>query len=361
MVLAAVVGAGAGIAVAETSSTEYRAKAVLLVFSGARAADPGDASDATAQAETLATVIAGDDDLTRRVAGALGVSDGTAADAIRATSDQGQTALVRVSYDAATPGKAIAGARATARAATAPSATIPRGALTVVKEPRTAATTGGLSRGALAAIGAIAGLFIGIALFLGRERADPRIDDERVLASIAGCPATRLDRVSPLSVVAMAAEWQRRAGGPPTTVALIAATQGDEPAVAETADALRQVIAASAPHGPDGPRLGPEDLVLVPTPRSLRRPGRSVLSIDADLVVLVTRPGAGRVELQRTVALLGELAASPRWAVMVSPRRLRRLLRRSGREAGRDGASPPPGAEAGAASRTPEPTEVGQS
>jgi len=318
---ALVLGAG-GYLASTAFHRPFSAGTTMLVDSGARNGTPGDASDATVLAPTLATAIREDAYVRAAVAAATGRSLTSVGNDIAVSSDDGQTALVRVRYRDASASAARSGAEAIVRAATSPgfaAGTLGgRSPLVAVAAVRAAERTDPVTPALLATLGALLGLFMGLALALMRERRRPRVDDLADLERAAGCAASPLDALGPRSCAALLDRWGERGDGR-VAVALVPANtqvQRRRPDVASelvSADARVSRFSWSS--------RGHDDIELRLLP-AVRGAGHApLLSVDEDVSVVVATPGTPVADVRATAALLGQLELPPAWALLVRRRR----------------------------------------
>lgn len=314
-------GAG-GYLVSTAFHRPFSAGTTLLVDSGARSGTPGDASDATVLAPTLATAIREDAYVRAAVAAATGRSLTTVGSDIAASSDDGQTALVRIRYRDASASAARSGAKAIVRAASSPgfaAGTLGgRSPLVAVAAVRAAERTDPVTPALTATLGALLGLFLGLALALMRERRRPRVDDLADLERATGCAASRLDLLGPRSCAALLDRWCEPARDGRVTVALVPAnTQVQR----RRPDVASELVSADAKV----PRFawsgrGHDDLELRLLP-AVRGAGHApLLSVDEDVSVVVVTPGTPVADVRATAALLGQLELPPAWALLVRRR-----------------------------------------
>lgn len=174
-------------------------------------------------------------------------------------------------------------------------------------------------------IGVILGLCLGLVLVVAWERSDPRIDSVNELAHAAGTPATALGDVAPGNIGALLDRWSRLAGDStgPHVVGLLAATRRTEELVSPAAGELVELsatnghvlrLAGAAPSAADGHGL------VIATGHRPGGPGAGEgVAAGADVVVVAVERGARVSELRRTLAVLDQFGAPPRWALLTRP------------------------------------------
>jgi len=299
-------------AVAATRSQEvtYTAEAVVQVRSGASAAGPGAANDATTLARTYASAIPENE----RVLRAVERRDEPPAGRVAVVNDPG-TSLLRLQFRDTEADQALTGARALLRSVLdAPRrSAIGRGSLSQVSTPRDITSNAPDTRQAVI-VGLLLGAFVGVLLLLAWERADRRIDDERDLRADFPAPVSAFVRPSPGGAQALREQLVRMAAVDAPRVALVPVNRRSVPGAE---DVRGQLDAGRA--GPDGARFD-----VSPVLGTLAEP----LVTEADLVVLVVARGSSAREVAVTTTVLEQFDCPPRWALVVAPRRLMDRLRR---------------------------------
>jgi len=303
LALAVVAGAAGGHFEAAHRVSSYTAGATLVVQSGASARGPGSANDAAALAITDATYIPTDQSVIQATSSLLGVPGSAVSGHFTMTAETG-TAVMALSYSAPTAAEAVRGATTVARVV-ALGVGVPSGSVRIVRLPTTA-THGSSIEKDIVPIGAVLGLVIGLIIVLAVERADPRLEDDRTVSDVAGCPTC--------TVVG--------AAGPSELAPVIARHPVDRDRVtlvpvtgAEAAEA--EAMAAHLRHLWPTDRRVPE--IVVGTEEG---PGAVDLASTASSTVLVVGVGASRRALRSAAERLRLLGCPPLCAIFVDrPRR----------------------------------------
>jgi hypothetical protein len=319
----AVSGVAAGIASARVPV--YRSEAVVHVPSGAGPEGPGAAGEAKSLAVTYAALISGDDSVARLAARATGIGYADVFEHISVSNDR-ETAILRLGFEAKSAETAIVGARALQQAVSGrrPVARgIAPGSVQSLGAPIRAVDASTVKARAAIPVGAILGLALGIILMIAWERADPRVDDAATLRSEADCPAVELDGLSSGSLALILERWFDLAGNDPSTVALVPVHEKLQPRMTD----LVERLAEAARHGQidvavssaqfanrleDAPALS-----LVPTsPPTLH--GVDRVLADADCVVLVVRAGERIAVVRRACDSLRPMGLRADWALLTT-------------------------------------------
>lgn len=303
LVLAVVAGAAGGHLEAARRAPSYTAEATLVVQSGASALGPGSANDAAALAITDATYIPTDQAVVRTTASLLGVPGTAVSGHFTMTAETG-TAVMALSYSAPTAAEAIRGASTVARVV-ALGVGAPSGSVRIVRLPTTATHGSSLEKD-IVPIGAVLGLVIGLIIVLAVERADPRLEDDRTVSDVAGCPTCTVEGAAGPSelapVIARHPVDQDR-------VTLIPVSGAEVPEAEVMAERLRELWPTGR-HVPEivvGTEEGPGAVDLASTPSS---------------TVLVVGVGASRRALRSAAERLRLLGCPPMCAIFVDrPRR----------------------------------------
>jgi capsular polysaccharide biosynthesis protein len=314
--LATVTTALVALLVAALRAPTYSAEGVAVV-----AANRVTPDQAIGLAVTDAALIPKDAAVARSVARALHTTTKDVQNRLSVFNDP-TTALLRVEYRGTSARNAQSGAATVLRsiAGSQPvTGNIAPNSIQIVRLPTPPAPSRGVAT--LFAIGVILGLALGSLLLAAWERADPRIDDLDELAAAVASPATSFDAISDAAAAALLERWRELAGRPPTSVALVPATEGlegslgDLACVLELADenttvVLQTELQSSLPAG------GETSLFVGGVPGG-RNAGEGV-ALGCNLTVLVVERGTPRMELRRVLEVLRRFGVHPAWSILVS-------------------------------------------
>jgi len=313
------------VAVGRSRPGETVTQAVVVVPSGAHGSDPGNATESIKLAQTYVEAIPLDGGVLSYVAGRIGRTVKQVESAVAVVGNP-TTSVLLLQYRDADATRSLAASSALLGAVTGahPRAnSVAAGSLVMVRGPSVLRSSSSGSSTAIP-IGVILGLCLGLVLVVAWERSDPRIDGVHDLAHASGTPATALGEVAAGNIGALLDRWRRLAGDGrgPHVVGLLAATRGTEPIVAPAAEELvelsssnghplRLADASSAPWG------GDERALVIATGQRPGGPGAGeATAAAADVVVVAVERGARVAEVRRTLAVLDQFGAPPRWALL---------------------------------------------
>ena len=296
----------------------YSATSVMLVLSGASYQGPGGANEADTLAATYAALIPSDSAIKNAVSVAAGVPVSVAGRDLSVVVER-STALMEATFTAATPSRAIAGARALVDAVAGGDPSTPAiaaGSVALVHVATAATRSGGVAKDALP-IGILLGLLLGGGLAVTAERADPRIDSAADLAAASGSPAVELQGGDPPP------ELDAAFGGPRGTIVLAPlnrrALRGAHALALGVARSSTATVHFEAAEGVLAPgALGERASMVLAAPLDSAGGLRSAIE-DPGRIVLAAAAG----ERLRTVASTREKLAVagrlPTLAVLVAP------------------------------------------
>jgi capsular polysaccharide biosynthesis protein len=320
IVLCMVLVAALSSVIARSQVTEATAEAVLVVPAGEDDGSPGNAQQAVTLAGTYTALIPVDGAVLRSVGAAVGRRAEDVEGDLMVTNDD-RTSVLRVRF--VDPDELLA--LTASRAATTAITSLPRYAVRPVRDARVV-TVAGTAAAASIPIGAILGLFLGLALVFAFERLDPRIDDAEELEFQLGSPTTTYRELTPPRVAALLDRWHALAGRDgPSRVTLLAGTPGDESLVGPLADRL---IDLATSEGVDvGRRRGSgsaitSDVQFVVGGAPGRESASEALAAEGDLTVIVMRPGRRVAKLRPGLSALSQFGVAPDWGILVDPKDL---------------------------------------
>jgi hypothetical protein len=286
---------GWGVSKALTHSSE--AEAVLVVHAAGPLADQPDAS--TKLAATYATLIPLDSKIQDAIEKVV------PGDTSYTTSNDPNTAVLRLDFSAPDPGRAIEGAKVAVEAITGPdpvSDVIDPSSVQKVRLPTSA--TGTTSSGELAAVGAILGLVLGAILVAFWRGRDPRIDDLADLRGELTCPCYEVEA--------------RSARGTRPFFGALAHSGGRRTVLVPCGP--RQVRAAELLRNIVNDAFGPDFVGVVGVPGS--EEAGELEAAGADRAVLVCSPGIKTFAVTDAADLFKRQGATIDCAVLVSGRPL---------------------------------------
>jgi capsular polysaccharide biosynthesis protein len=275
-------------------SRSYSAEAVLVVRAGGPLAAQPDASSKLAT--TYATLIPLDARIQTAVEQALPSDQNVSFTA----SNDANTAILRVTFEAPKEQEAVEGALAVTHAITGRkplSPSIAPNSVAIVRLPSSAKSSGGTST-ELATVGAALGLLLGLVLVAFWRSHDTRIDELRELRDQLTCPCFDIDLKTgsgfrPLVDAVI--------GAPGGTTAVLPCRERDIP----FAEALRELL---------GDTLGAERLIRAAPPGS--EDAGELLAAAADTTILTVAPGVRLAEVLECVDLLGRYGSAPTFAIL---------------------------------------------
>jgi capsular polysaccharide biosynthesis protein len=272
---------------------EYSAEAVLVVRAGGPLSAQPDAS--TSLAATYATVIPLDTSIQTALERAL---PGHKNPNFTATNDP-NTAVLRVGFEAPTSTESINGTRAVAQAISGPnpmSETIAPDSVAIARLPTSASRSA--TAGELVAVGAVLGLLLGLVLVAFWRSRDARIDDLRELRHYLKCPSFEVDTRTSAGLRPL---FNALADATGDTTAVVPCSRRQERA----ADALCRILnnAFGAGHVTRTAVPGSED-------------AGELAAAATDTRILVITPGIRVAELEDAVEILGRFEASPSHAIL---------------------------------------------
>jgi capsular polysaccharide biosynthesis protein len=314
--LATVTTALVALVVASLRAPTYSAEGVAVV-----AANRVTPDQAVGLAVTDAALIPKDAAVARSVARALNTTTKDVQNRLSVFNDP-TTALLRVDYRGKSASEAQSGATAVLRSIAGSQPVTPNiapNSIQIVRLPTPPAPSRGVAT--LLAIGIILGLALGSLLLVAWERADPRIDDLDELGAAVTSPATSFDAMSDAAAAALLERWRELAGRPPTSVALVPATEGlegslgDLACVLELADENTTVVLQTESQS-SLPARGETSLFVGGVPGG-RNAGEGV-ALACNLTVLVVERGTPRMDLRRVLEVLQRFGIHPAWSILVS-------------------------------------------
>jgi capsular polysaccharide biosynthesis protein len=332
-----------------TGGVRYKARAVLLVPSGASRAATLSADQANKLAITYAALIPQDTAVVGAVARDVDESRDEVQRDLSVISEK-DTSLLRVSYQSDSPSAARAGARATTGAvsgATPASSAILPLSLQTVSVPRGAGAPTTKGKAPAVTIGALIGLALGLVLLVAWERSDPHIRDPRGLSAHIGCPATPVDRLSGGAAKALLERWSALTPNRPARVAVLPGDAGMEAATDAVIGRLVQggggiatvQDAYSSGHGDvdasgNGSHADADadaDVALVRAGAVGGARAGQAVALGCDLTVVVVPMGIKAADVRSLAEDLGDFGIVPVWALL-SPRRSSRVMATTQRE-----------------------------
>ncbi len=282
---------------AKTVTTKYSAESVLVVQANGPLAGQPDAS--TRLAATYATLIPLDAHIRAALEGEVPGADGSGL----STTNDTNTAVLRIGFESSHAAGAIAGATAVARAISGPkpqTPTITPGTISIVRLPEEATSTR-VSTVELLVAGGVLGGVLGLVLVAFWRARDRRIDDVRDLRKRVECQCLRLDPRVPESVETLIALLARREND--GVVALVPATQRECQMLQRVRDAIAPPLAAA--------RIS---IAGVPGSEEVDE----LAAVGADVIVLVVSPGTRCTRVSESLDLLARWGALPSLAVLAS-------------------------------------------
>jgi capsular polysaccharide biosynthesis protein len=273
---------------------KYTAEAVLVVRAGGPLAAQPDAS--TNLATTYATIIP----LDARIRKAVEEKLPQAEEVDFTTTNDPNTAVLRLSFSAPSEEEAIKGANIVTRAIAGPdpvSETIASDSIGVSLLPDSA--SGSATATQLIAVGTVLGALLGFVLVAFSRSRDARVDELRELRKHVSCPCFEIHLGTATGLPPLANALADSEGG--TTVVLPATKKG-EPAADSLATGLKNT-------------LKPKPVMRAAPPGS--EDAGELAAAAADNSVLVIIPGERIVALQDAVDILGRYSAGPKFAALV--------------------------------------------
>lgn len=282
---------------AKAMTKKYSAEAVLVVQASGPLTGQPDAS--TKLAATYATLIPLDSTVRERLEREVA---GTAGSHLTTTNDV-NTAVLRVTLQSSHAATAIAGAAAVARAVSGPkpqTPTITPRTISIVRLPSTATNTRASTAEILVAAGVL-GCLLGLVLIAFWRARDRRIDDIKELRRQVECQCLRLDPRASETVETLIAVLARREND--GVVALVPATSRERRTLPHVRDAIAPPLAAA--------RIS---IAGVPGSEQVDE----LAAVGADVVVLVVAPGTSRARVADSLDLLRRYGTLPKLAVLAS-------------------------------------------
>jgi hypothetical protein len=283
------------LAVASVLSTSSRAESVLVVRAAGPLAEQPNSS--TKLAATYATLIPLDTKIQVAAEEALAGSSGWSF----STTNDPNTALLRLTFEAEDAEEAIEGAKIVSRAVSGPepvSGNIEPGTIAVVRLPTSAEESSAETQ--LLAVAVVLGLLLGIVLLSYWRPRDARVDTLSDLRSLLTCRCFQVSLVTAEGLRSLFDALVDRSGRGSTAVVPC------RPRDVRTAESLAKVLTNA---------FGLESFTLTAVPGSTE--AGELAAAEAKTTILVVSAGARRQAVVDAVDVLERYGAAPAYAIIV--------------------------------------------